>query len=258
MKVFQWTNLIGILCIFFVAQGILLGGIVLIMTGSYSLATGIIPNQPAWMTISHYIRLLVDMVYLVAGIFFLKRKSFSLLLMYTALILSLLSSFIPVIIIGFQQAKIPWQLLNIFFFIGPTIHLFFLFCVYRISKYYYTDPEKEVYLLKLGNLGQTGIKSISIIGFLMLLIPVFLFGLWYYVSSLGLGYPENVERYHQYLPAVLRSRYGTAHLSLFCSAAAFILSSIGLRLPDKGWRRWNTSVLIISVLMGMINLWSMM
>ncbi len=216
------------------------------------------PN-PVWLSIMNTFSQLISPMFLVAGIIFLKRKSYSIPLMYIILTLSVISRFASIFIIASQPgSEFPWKALNIFTMIGPVIDVLFLIIVYRISKYYLVDPDKEVNLWNIGNISQAALKGMSVSAFLMLLIPVFLFGLWFYVNRLGLGYPENVERYHQYLPAVLRPRYATAYLSLFCSAAALILCSFGLRLPDKGWRRWNTAVLIISVLMGMINLWSMM
>ncbi|HAD12455.1 MAG TPA: hypothetical protein DCF33_08445, partial [Saprospirales bacterium] len=107
MKTFQRINLIGILCISFGVYALLSKGMLMIMFARHQMGAGVTPQQPVWMMVSPTFELLVDMVYLVAGIFFLKKKSFSLMLMYTALILSLLSNFVPVIILGFQQAKIP-------------------------------------------------------------------------------------------------------------------------------------------------------
>ncbi|MDO8365431.1 MAG: hypothetical protein Q7T20_01455 [Saprospiraceae bacterium] len=262
MKTFQWINLIGILCIIFGAQAIINGVMLFVMTGASNWAItqeqGGTGPQPVWLTISVYFGILVSILYLVAGVSFLKKKAFSLRLMYTALILNLLARFVPMLMIGFHTAVFPWQLFNIFSLMGPMIDVLLLIGVYQVSRYYYTDPDKYIYFLGAGTLSPSTLKLLSLIGSLVFLIPLFIFVLWFYVSSLDLSYPENVAKFHSYLPPFLHTRFGSAYLSLFCGASAFIFSSIGLKLAEKGWRKLNQAVMISSMLLFLLILFTLM
>lgn len=263
MKVFQWINLIGILCIILGAQAILNGVMMIAITGgthwSVMLESGGKAYQPGWLAILGYFGILVSLLYLTAGVFFLKKKAFSLRLMYTALILSLLFSTVPMLVLGAQQTTgFPWQILNIFFLIGPVLDVLFLIGVYRVSRYYYTDPDQQINFLGAGNLSQPTLKLLTIAGFLVFLIPFTLFVLWFYVSTMELSLFDKAAKFQGFLPTVLQTRFGSAYLSLFCSVIAMVCSSIGLKLADKGWQRLNKVVMIISILLFMLNLFTMM
>jgi hypothetical protein len=59
-----------------------------------------------------------------------------------------------------------------------------------------------------------------IAGGLLLLIPLFLLGLWIYACQLTPGYPQNQQLYFSWLPKLLRSKLAPALVSLpFCIIA---------------------------------------
>lgn len=216
------------------------------------------PN-PVWLSIMNIFSQLISPMFLVAGIIFLKRKSYAIPLMYIILTLSVVSRFASIFITASQSgSEFPWKALNIFTMIGPVIDVLFLIIVYRISKYYFVDPDKEVYFWNTGQLGQPALKRLSVSGLVVLLIPLSLFLLWEYVAFKDLGYPESSEEYRRYLPSFLQARFAGNYLGVFCSILAFMFSSMGLKLQEKGWRRLNTTVLILGILFLAINLWSMM
>jgi hypothetical protein len=263
MKAFQWINLIGILCIILGAQAVINGVTMFMLMGTTHWAAiqenGGPAHQPLWLTIAGYFSILVNLLYLVAGVLFLKKKAFSLHLMYTVLILSLISGIVPMLVIGFQNTNgFPWQLLNIFFLIGPMLDVLLLIGVYQISRYYYTDPYQQINFLGTGTLSQPTLKLLTIAGFLVFLIPFTLFVLWFYVSTMELSLFDKAAKFQGFLPSILQKRFASTYLSLFCSVITIVCSSIGLKLADKGWHRLNKVVMIISILLFMLNLFILM
>lgn len=255
--------MIGTLCILFGAQNILSSIMILGVSGSFPWAifdpSGEPVKTPEWLQFMNYSGMAVSLIYLVAGIFFLLKKSFSIRLMYSALWISIVARLGILVFFAIKSSSgFTWQMLNVFFLISPAIDLFFLFGVYRISRFYYTKPDQEIYLLGEGTFSQSALKRLSVSGLMVLLIPLSLFLLWEYVAFKDLGYPESSEEYRRYLPSFLQARFAVNYLGGGCSILAFIFSSMGLRLQEKGWRRLNTTVLILGILFLAINLWSMM
>lgn len=263
MKTSDWTRLIGILCMVFGANALMNYVVLFFLTGGASMlllmgSEGKVP-QPEMLKLVHYFGGVVSLLYPLAGWYFLKRRSFSLKLMYTALILSLLYGLVPMLVLNwYSPAPNPSSIVNVFFLMGPAIDLLLLIGVYKISRYYYEEPDHVVHLFGTGALSEQQLKWITIAGLLCLLVPVSIFGLWIYVTSQGLQQAEAVALFHQYLPEMLRTRFGTAYLSLFCCIPAIVFSFLGINMPDKGWRVINIVVMVLSFLLFGLNLFTMM
>jgi len=263
MKTSEWTRLIGILCMIFGANALMNYVALFFLSGGASMllllgSEGKVA-QPEMLKLAHYFGGLVSLLYPLAGWYFLKRRSFSLKLMFAALILSLLYGLVPMLVLNwFSPVSNPSAILNVFFLIGPTLDLLLLIMVYRISRYYYEAPDHVVHLIGIGTLSAQQLKWTTIAGLLCLLVPVSIFGLWVFVTNKGLPQTESLALFHQYLPEMLRTRFGTAYLSLLCCALAIFFSFMGLKMPEKGWQVMNVVVMIGSVLLFGLNLFTMM
>lgn len=259
--------MIGILCIVFGALGVLNGITTLLMPKLLEVAKEKVPEVSLalqrWGLILAFISLLVNTIYLIAGVFFMLKKSFSLTFMYIALTLSILWEIVPMIFLQ-DYVLIPEFYnydFNIFNLIGPFINVVLLIVVYRLSGSYYKSPEQLIELLGAKTsrmvLSQRVLKIIACMGLLSLSLPLSIFGLWIYVSGSEDTQLESVARFKTYFPEFLQGRYDTAYLSLgFCVLAIF-LSIISLRLSGKLWRL-NMITLIFSILLLMLNLFQMM
>jgi hypothetical protein len=138
MKVSNWIKLIGILCIVFGILGMLNNIGPLLITELNEKAGEIAENPPdisIWLMISNYIGIFVQSVYLMAGIFFLLKKPYSMWLMYCALTINILFVLIPLLIFKLNHSII-------FVLPGIFIDIALLILVYRIRKFYFEYPDE--------------------------------------------------------------------------------------------------------------------
>jgi hypothetical protein len=265
MKTSSWIKLIGILCIVIGAQGII-NDIVFIM---FPEMTGIVkeelhevsPDLIRWVMNLGYIQFIANLIYLMAGIFFLMKKSFSLRLIYLALTLSILCRIVPMLFFS-QYSSIPNSNyeINIFSLIGPFIDVALLIGVYRLAKYYYRSDDESVNLFgeKLRRLLTPQLmKILTFIGLLCLFIPVLILGLWIHAFNLGDSQANSVAIFNNYFPDFLQGRYATAYLSIVLCILAIIISSINLKSSGKIWKV-NIIILVFSSLLLFLNLFQMM
>lgn len=246
MKISNWIKLIGILCIVFGASG-------LMDSISFLFLSGVIENQDKWVVNHAYLGTFISALYLVAGVFFLMKKPFSLNLMYTVLTISLMYGIGSMFLIS---------RINIFSFISPIIDTALLIGVFSVSKYYYKSPEELDALdeenSKRKSLTQRQLKIFSFVSLICFLIPLSIFGLWIYAADLGTTQAESVEIFHSYFPRFLQGRYDTAYLSIIFCIASIIFASISLKLSEILWKSMNIIVLILSSLLLLLNLFGLM
>jgi len=198
-----------------------------------------------------YLGILVNIIYIIAGIFFLLKKPFSLVLMYAALTISLLYGLIPLL---FYK---PYDDL-IFVMMRPIIDLYLLIAVYRIRKYYYKGPDEIVYPFGKFNLSPFQLKLLTFLGLLCVAIPILLLGLWIYVRSLASTQADAGALFQSYQPECLQGPYATLYLSLAFSVLAIIFSSMGLKLSGKLWKFLNAIILMLASLMFLLYLFQLM
>jgi hypothetical protein len=101
-------------------------------------------------------------------------------------------------------------------------------------------------------------KFFTIISLFSMCIPVSVLGLWIHSFNSGDNQADRVAVFNTWFPDFLTGRSGTTLLSMAFCAAAIILSTICLRVSDKIWKILNIIIMIISVPLFMINLFSMM
>jgi fumarate reductase subunit C len=262
MRISVSIKLIGILCIVFGALGImnhfmeiLIPQIAEITGENKSFIESFTSDRRVILT---YSGLFVDGIYLTAGILFLKKKSFSLKIIYTALSFSIIYSFFAMMLLngngfsGFSQF-----LKNPIFLISPLIDAALLVGVILIAKYYYTSP-KEITELKLKKgkfiLNPFRIKVLTFVGLFFLSVPLSIYGLWIYACNVGTTQPECVEIFNGFFPEFLHDRYDTSILSLVFCLIAIIISIIGICVSKKIWNKLNLITLVFSAILLMLNL----
>lgn len=252
MKTSSWIKLIGILCIVFGALG-LIDNISSFFMPQWVKDTWpeISPDRQKWMELLAYFGIFANTIYLLAGVFFLRKKPFSLILMYGALTISLLYVVIPSLFFK------PFDDL-IFVVIGPIIDLCLLIGVYRIRKYYYESPNEVVKPLGEITLTSPLLKLLTFLGVLCISIPILMQGLWIYVFNLADNQSDRVAILHNYFPEFLHGRYITTYLALAFCLLAIILSSISLKLSGILWKSLNIIILIIGCLLLLLNLFQLM
>jgi len=252
MKTSNWIKLIGISLIIFGSLGII-SNISSLFGPQWIKDTWpeITPERLKWLELIAYFGFFVNTIYLMAGVFFLRKKQFSLNLMYGALTISLLYVVIPLLFFK------PFDD-YIFVVIGPIIDLCLLFGVYRIRKYYYEGPDEIVKLFGKNKLNSPLLKLLTFLGVLFISIPILIQGLWIYVFSLADNQTDAVAMYHSYLPEFLHGRHVTIYLSLAFCLLAIIFSIISLKLSGKLWKTLNTFILIFGGLLILLNLFQLM
>lgn len=252
MKSSSWIKLIGILCIVFGSLGII-DNISSFFTPQWIKDTWpeISPDRLKWMKILAYIGILVNSIYLMAGVFFLRKKPFSLNLMYGAQAISILYVVIPLIVVK------PYDSI-LFVLLSPFIDLALLIGVYRIRKYYYEWPNEIVKPFGKITLTPPLLKLSTFLGVLFISFPILIQGLWIYVFNLADNQSDRVAILNNYFPEFLHGRYVTTYLGLAFCFSAIILSSISLKLSGKLWKTLNIIILIISSLLLLLNLFQLM
>ncbi|MBK8968924.1 MAG: hypothetical protein IPM36_20070 [Lewinellaceae bacterium] len=257
MKTSSWITLIGVVCIVFGVLGVLEAYLMLSMGGISGIGSTAGKSQTSiWIQYVNYFGNFVDVLYLLAGVFFLQKASFSLRLIYTVLILSIVSGIAPWMVVSWQNGS--FFKFNLFVLIGPIIDVLLLVGVYRIRNYYWTEPNHVVYVVGAAARTPQQLGIISLVGLVFFLIPLSIFSWWVHVAGLGKPHMEAVELYHSYLPEFLRTRYSTGYLSLACCLAGILSSSIGLKLSGVGWKILNIAVMAGCIVLLLLNSFSLM
>lgn len=254
MKSSGWIKLIGILCIVFGAYRIMSAILELLLSTTNETFPEFL--RPKFLI---YMEILVNAIYVMAGIFFLMKKSFSLKLMYFALSFKIIFGSASLLFIRFPE----FPVLNIAIgLINPLFNVFLLIGVFKLARYYYKSPEQmtEVPSNKIRNniLSQKVLKILSLTGILFLSVPLIIFILWIHSSNLATTQAESVSIFNSYFPEFLQGRFDTTYISLAFCILSIILAIICLRIPGKIWLILNVFVLTLCSLLLMLNLWSMM
>jgi hypothetical protein len=265
MKTSSWIKLIGILCIVFGAQGIVNDIVPILFPEMIRMGDEILPDVSPdpfrWIMKLQYITVIANIIYLMAGIFFLLKKSFSLKIMYLALTLSLLCRIVPMLFFS-QYSSVPDSNyeINIFSLIGPFIDVVLLIAVFRLSKYYYRTDDELVNLFgaKLSrHLTPQLMKILTVVGLLCLTVPVSILGLWIHAFNSGDSQADSVAIFNSYFPDFLNGEYTVTYLSIVFCVLAIIVSIINLKSSGKIWKM-NMIILVFSSLLLFLNLFQMM
>ncbi|MCK5782101.1 MAG: hypothetical protein KAH10_05895 [Flavobacteriales bacterium] len=252
MKTSRWIKLIGILCIVFGSLGIIYN-ISFFFTTQWINDTWpeVTPERLKWLELQAYFGFFVNTIYLIAGVFFLRKKPFSLNLMYGALTISILYVVIPLFFIEPNNSFL-------FVLIGPIIDLVLLIGVYRIRNYYYESPSEVVKLFGEITLAPAKLKLMTLLGVLFISIPILMQCLWIYAFNLADNQFDRVAILYSYLPEFLHGQYVASYLALTFCLLAIILSRISMKLPGVLWKSLNVITLIISSILLLLSLFQLM
>lgn len=247
MKTSTWIKSIGILCIVFGSLGII-ENISSLFPPQWVLDKW--PDRIKLMEILSYIGIFVNTIYIMAGVFYLQKKSFSMNLMYSALTISILYVIIPLFIVK------PYDDI-IFVLISPLIDLGLLFGVYRISKFYYESQDEIVKPFGKITLSPHLLKLLTILSILFLSIPVLIQGIWIYAINSGTTHSDSVNIFDSYFPDFLQGSMD--YISLIFFLMAIIISIICLNSSmSKFYDTLHKIILSVSTLLLLLILFQMM
>lgn len=252
MRTSSWIKLIGILCIVFGGLNILGALLTLLspemmdVSRKYVIAP---PNIPDWHLIETYTGLFVNIIYLLAGTFFLLKKSFALNFMYIALLISIFYAIIPLFIVHTKHDLI-------FVLISPFIDLLLLILVYRLRSYYYKPTDELFYPYGKYNLTSRMSALFTSLGLIFLLIPLSFQILWIYSFNSGNTQEESLTIFYNFFSQF--SVGAVAYLGLVFSALSIIFCGICLESSRRLYHRLNSIVLSFSVALLLLILFQMM
>lgn len=260
MKTSSWIKIIGILCIIFGGSGIIsnISEIALpnIIEMSKDKLLEISPKLLGWVIRLAYIGLVVNAIYIMAGILFLAKKSISIKFMYSALALSIFYKIVPLFFLNTYPSTLFFNYeFNISNLISPLIDVTIIAAVIMISKNYFM-PADENTIRK--TLTQQQLRAFSLTGVLCLSIPVSLQALWIYSSNSEVTQLARAALFKSYFPEFLHGQYSITLLSIAFCIVAIVLSSVCLQTTVKLWKAVNIIVLVLSILSLLLNLFQMM
>jgi hypothetical protein len=265
MKISTWIKIIAILCIVFGAIGI--GGDIIsvfILHSAGMQKDGVSEISPELLKTIFplpYLSLLSNFIYLITGIFFMLKKSFSLKLMYFALTFSIFCRIVPVLLLKqFSPTSLHGYDLSILNLGGPFIDLIMLVGVFRLSGYYFKSKEelRELSSEQRKPLSQQFLKILTIIGLFCISVPSSIQWLWIHSFHSEDSQADSVARFTSYFPSFLRHATDITYLSIGFCIAAIITSIIGLSIPLKFWKWLNIFILVSGILIMLLNLFSLM
>ncbi len=258
MKTSGWIKLVGILCIISGIFGLMesIAHIDIIETEEAKISE-FSPKVQSLVTILGYVGVLVHLLYLMAGVFFLIKKTFSLNMMYIALIISILFLIIPLIIINKSDSSgyLFDYRLSLSNLISPALNMALLIGVKVISKNYYNKPEE---LKESKILTSRVLKILTYLGLVCFFIPLSILGLWIYAFDLEDNQTDRVAIFNSYFPNFLHGRYDTTYLSLAFCLLSIVLSSVSLKLSGKLWKAMNIVILVFAIMLLLLNLFGLM
>ena len=265
MKTSTWIKIIGIICIVFGALGIIEDMFSLLIPLSAGISKEglpeVLPDMLKWSFRLSFLTLLSNSIYLIAGIFFLIKKPFSLKLIYSALTFSIFCKIVPMLLLRqFSPDSIPGYAMSILNLRGPFIDLVLLIGVFRVSGYYFKSGEELSVLPgeKKKSLTPQLLKTLTFIGLFCVAVPISIFFLWGYAYHSGNNQADRIAIFNSYFPSFLRDAKDITYLSIVICISAIIVSGTGLTISSKLWKWLNIIILVLSILMMLMNLFSLM
>jgi|WetSurMetagenome_2_1015567.scaffolds.fasta_scaffold02827_4 hypothetical protein len=102
------------------------------------------------------------------------------------------------------------------------------------------------------------LKILTFTGFICLIIPILILGIWIHSFNSGDNQADRVIIFSTYFPEFLHGIYRTTLLSIaFCIIAIF-LGIVCLKITGRLWKVLNIFILIISIALLFLNLFSLM
>jgi hypothetical protein len=247
MSAKSWIKLVGILVLFMGLTG---------LTGNLTLLFSKLPASHTPEFTWHFIYapkvgLLIHLLLLMAGVFFLLRRRFAIPLIYLALVADIFFRIIPALFLSVYH--------DLFFImIRPLINLILLIIVTHLSSYYNDQGKKvEFFSSALSYLTSRTLKSIIIIGALFLFIPIFIQLLWIHTFSTVESYLAR-DTFYSYFPEYLHGSSWLNYLSVACCLIAIISGLIGMKQTNKTWWKVSTFIMVVGSITLLVNLSQLM
>jgi hypothetical protein len=118
--------------------------------------------------------------------------------------------------------------------------------------------QRNAKLYSMKPLNSKRLKILTLTGFICLIIPILILGIWIHSFSSGDNQASRVNIFNTYFPEFLHGIYRTTLLSIaFCIIAIF-LGMICLKITGRLWKILNIFILIISIALLFLNLFSLM
>jgi hypothetical protein len=108
------------------------------------------------------------------------------------------------------------------------------------------------------SLTHRSLKIFTVLGLICLFVPVFVMGLWIHAFNLGTTQIDRVAIFNSYFPDSLDGRRDITFISIAFCNSAIILSNISMKLHGKLWKALNVIIMVFSILLLSLNLFSMM
>ena len=205
------------------------------------------------------IEIFVNIAYVMAGTFFLMKRSFSLILIYVALTFKIVYGISSLPFIKFPE----FPILNIAIeLVNPFFNAVLLLGVCKLAKYYFKSPEELAELSE--KKGKRNIytpqllKILSLAGIVFIAVPLSILILWIYSYNMETTQGESVSLFHSFFPKFLQGRFDSTYLSMVFCIIGVVLGTVGLKLRGKLWITLNIFVLSLCSLMLLFNLWSLL
>lgn len=246
MNVRIWVRIIGITAIALGVMSLITDFTFLIITDFFhSMHQKDLNEFNKFPLIRAYLGIPLHILLLFSGIYFLQKKSFSLYLMFAALILSMLSELIP---------------FNPF---GPIyIHLALFIGTYEIRNYYYLS-EEDIRRMK-GNdsidleLPEWRVVKMTLASIAFVFIPLLLMIFWFNAASIGENHDERMIIFNSFLPEVLTAHGRASMLSIILCLCSLFFSLSSLKSKKIAMRMVNLILTALAGILLLMNIWSLM
>lgn len=246
MNVRLWIKIIGISTIVLASLTLLTDfifiGVQTFFGKMHEKDLGEFPRLLMWKS---YLGIPVHLFLLGAGILFLKRHAYGLNLLIAAILISTIGELIP---------------LNPF---GPIyIYIALLIGAYELKQFYYLSPE-DIARMQGGTsedvqLPERNVRSMVIIAYAFLFIPLLLIVLWFYASAQGADFETTKRIYLSFLPEILHA-YGRASMVSVVMCLASLFFGIRSLITNKvRYRIFSIAAVAIAALLMLMNVWSLM
>jgi Flp pilus assembly pilin Flp len=100
-------------------------------------------------------------------------------------------------------------------------------------------------------------RSLVVLSAVALLVPAYLLGAWLYNAIPADNFEEALAGFYRCIPEALHHRYAPSLVGLVGALMSLVLSTFGHKCKDF-FGHLAKAVMIVSVVLVVINLWSMM
>lgn len=246
MNVRIWTRIIGITTIALGVLSLITDFTLMIITDFFNtMHQQDLKEFSQLGLIKAYLGIPIHILLVISGIYFLQKKSFSLSLMFTALIISMLSELIP---------------FNPF---GPIyIHLALFIGAYEIRNYYYLSAN-DIQRMKGNNsidleLPEWRVVKMTLASIAFVFIPVLLMIFWFNASSIGENHEDKMNLFNSFLPEVLTPHGRASMLSIILCLCSLFFSLRSLNSKKITMRIVNLILTTLAGVLLLMNIWSLM